>query len=190
MTHRLKILFLGDSNSGKTSIIRRWTGQSIVVQPTFAMEVTSHVIHYRDKIIKIRLSDTSGQLPYRNLLNGYIKDTAIIVLVYDTTDRESWEGSQWWMNRISECDTSKVVFLIGNKIDRESKRLVYKKEVDHYLSISPLNRIYTGECSALSGENINEMYQMLLTSLETIELDDIWIKPIMESDNQNGCRIV
>lgn len=189
MTHRLKILFLGDSNSGKTSIIRRWTGQSIVVQPTFAIEVTSHVIHYRDKIIKIRLSDTSGQDSYRNLLDGYIKDTTIIVLVYDTTNRKSWEGSQWWMNRISECDTSKVVFLIGNKIDRESKRLVYKKEVDHYLSISPLNRIYTGECSAMSGENIKEMYHMLLTSLETVELIDVWTKPV-QSENQNGCKIV
>ena len=187
MSYHVKLLLLGSSGVGKTTLLNRWTSSKLLCDPTFAIEVTSHSIKLQEKVIRVRVSDTCGRESYDGIYDGYIYDTDAIVLVYDTSDMDSWFKCKYWMKKIiSQDDLDKPIFLIGNKIDRESKRIVYREDVSTYVNNCAMNVVYTAECSARTGENARETYRMILNSLEIPERH-VWY----ERDEQSSlCKIV
>jgi small GTP-binding protein len=189
MKKHIKLLFLGSSGVGKTSLIRRWTRpDDMYCEPTFAIDVTSHSIRLKNNLYRIRLSDTSGKEYYDRMLNGYIYNSDAILLVYDTTNRDTWEKSKEWTNIIFKNAGARMpVFLIGNKIDRESKRCIYREDVQEFIHKSPLNRLTMVECSAKTGEMASDVYKLILSSLDITERE-VWME--INRPNENGCNIV
>lgn len=192
MRFHIKLLFLGCSGVGKTSIIRRWTRPTdMYCDPTFAIDVTSHSIKVRNDIYRVRLSDTSGKEYYDQMFNGYIYNSDAILLVYDTTDKESWEKTKYWSKIVYKTAGAKMpVYLIGNKIDKESKRVVYREDVQEFIHQSPLNKMYMIECSAKTGEMALDAYKLVLFSLDVPERE-IWMESQTNlGDSESSCNIV
>lgn len=190
MKHHLKLLLLGSSGVGKTTLLRQWTSSTFAYcEPTFAIEVTSNTLRVRDNVIRVRLSDTSGREYYDSIYDGYIYNADAILLVYDTTNMDSWHKCKYWLDKVHTIvGSSPRVFIIGNKIDRESKRVVYKDDVMSVVRHSDINNIHTMECSAKSGENARYIYHMILSSLDIPE-KEVWMQ-IDEEDNKSRCNIV
>ena len=110
-----KVVLLGDSGVGKTSIISRYISNTFSSQqlPTTGANFVSKMVLLEDenKSLKFEIWDTAGQEKFRSLAKVFYKNAAVCVLVYDITRKTSFEEiKNFWINEIKEntqSDTSK-----------------------------------------------------------------------------------
>ncbi len=84
---KYKLVFVGDQSVGKTSIMGRYTRDEFHPgnQPTVGVDFVSKSIQVDGKTIRLQLWDTAGQERFRSLIPSYIRDSHVIILVYDIT---------------------------------------------------------------------------------------------------------
>ena len=116
-----KIITLGDSGVGKTSIIKRFCENKFDDnnQSTIGISFTNKeiIVNKKDKI-KLKLIDTCGQEKYRALSTVYFKNTDIVLFIFSMNDQESFDTIKYWMelfknNNNKEEDIPK--YLVGTK---------------------------------------------------------------------------
>ena len=116
----IKIILLGDSGVGKSSIIQRYSEDKF--DDNLAATYTSSFIE-KDIIInwqkvKLELWDTVGQEEFRSLTQIFVKNSKIAILVYNVTSKPSFESLNYWYDFIKrQLDPDVVYGLVGNKID-------------------------------------------------------------------------
>ena len=104
-----KVVLLGESGVGKTSIISRFinnTFEENLVTTTGASYAgkTMTFDEYNGKTIKFEIWDTAGQEKYRSLTKIFYKDAAVAILVYDITRKDSFdEIKNYWYNQLKDC---------------------------------------------------------------------------------------
>ena len=104
-----KIVVLGESGVGKTSIIQRYTkdkfddAQISTKCASFDTKVIK-IDEFKETYIKLNIWDTAGQEKYRALSKIFYKDASAAILVYDTTNKKSFEEiKEYWYNQVKEC---------------------------------------------------------------------------------------
>jgi len=110
-----KVVLIGESGVGKTSIISRYISNTFSSQqlPTTGANFVSKMVLLEDenKSLKFEIWDTAGQEKFRSLAKVFYKNAAVCVLVYDITRKTSFEEiKNFWINEIKEntqSDTSK-----------------------------------------------------------------------------------
>jgi small GTP-binding protein len=121
-----KLAFFGAVNAGKTSLIQRWKHGSFTPAaqpPTLGGELVSRVV-YQDGIrLALQLWDTSGQERFKSLTRMYYRGTHVCVLVYDTTERQSFVDVKWWIEDVRKEVPEAMIFVVGSKMDLEIKRV-------------------------------------------------------------------
>ena len=125
-----KVVLVGDSGVGKTSILQQFSfGCFKHSNPstTCAMLLTKSLeIPEENATIKFALWDTAGQEKYRNLTSIYYRDAAAVIIVYDITKMESFENSKLWLEEVKEkVKPNTIISLVGNKTD-----MIDNEEVD------------------------------------------------------------
>jgi len=79
--------------------------------------------------VKLQIWDTAGQERFRTITVSYFKGAHGVALVYDVTDRETFEAIRHWVRQIREhADSNVTIVLIGNKCDKGQLRMVSKEE--------------------------------------------------------------
>lgn len=157
----IKIVMLGSVSCGKTSIFRRYFDQSYS-EDTFATvnydyRMKTITLNENDKF-SIVVWDTSGQEKYNSLGKHYYKGTHGFMLVYDVTDRKSFDQIDIWFNAIQDNSFGNYNgMLVANKIDLP-ERVVSSKEGEK--KALDLNFEYF-EVSSKKNININESFQYL-----------------------------
>jgi small GTP-binding protein len=194
-----KILTIGESGVGKTCILLRYSDDKFMKNhlTTIGIDYKAKVINLSGKSIKLKIWDTAGQDRFRNITQQYYKGADGIVLVYDVTDRGSFEKVRDWMKQIqiyTQKDAIGMV-LLGNKCDAEP-RVVSNEEGDE---MAKEYKIKYFETSALNKKNINESFDYLTQEIMgkkdlnpvqqgggtgKIELDQPNRKPV---DKKKGC---
>ena len=119
-TRRVKILMLGDSGVGKSSLIMRWTldtfSPSLV--STVGVNFKSRKVTIYNELIQVQVWDTAGQEQFHKITTSYYKGAQGIMLVYDVTDPSSLANIEYWIKNIkSHASDTVQVALIGNKTD-------------------------------------------------------------------------
>ena len=96
---KFKVVFLGDQSTGKTSIIHRLIYDSFdeYYQATIGIDFMSHKMYVEDKVIILNLWDTAGQERFKSLIPSYIKDSAVGIIVYDITSKQSFQSVDKWI---------------------------------------------------------------------------------------------
>eukprot|EP00826_Nyctotherus_ovalis_P012302 TRINITY_DN13235_c0_g3_i1.p1 TRINITY_DN13235_c0_g3~~TRINITY_DN13235_c0_g3_i1.p1 ORF type:complete len:195 (+),score=65.95 TRINITY_DN13235_c0_g3_i1:196-780(+) len=130
----LKVVLLGNSGVGKTSVVQRFAFGKFkdAITPTLgAMFLTKCIdLPQKNMSIKFNLWDTAGQERYHSLAATYYKDAAIALIVYDITNLSTFEGAKNWVDEVSKnAPLSTLVFLVGNKSD-----LIEHEQVDPKLA--------------------------------------------------------
>ncbi|XP_074167204.1 ras-related protein Rab-44 isoform X3 [Sminthopsis crassicaudata] len=160
------VLFLGDSNVGKTSFLH------LLHHDSFATGLTATVgMDYRIKNLMVdnrrfalQLWDTAGQERYHSITKQFLRKADGIVLMYDVTCPGSFTHVRYWLDCIQESGPDDVVILLlGNKIDCVKERLV-STEVGQLLA-KEIGVIF-GECSAVLGHNILEPIVTLARAMQ------------------------
>ena len=122
-------------------------------------------ISIKDRKIRIQLWDTAGQEAYRSITRSYYKSAACVFIVYDISDKKSFNDVEIWLKDCREiCFKSVLIYLIGNKSDLEDSRQVTYEEAKKY---ADENNLVFFETSALNGNNIEEIFVQSATDLVT-----------------------
>ncbi|CAD6192242.1 unnamed protein product [Caenorhabditis auriculariae] len=130
--HRAKVVVLGDSGVGKTSIIyRQKYGTNFApVNATIGASFVSFDMEHEKERLQLQVWDTAGQERFRCMVPMYMRNAAAALIIYDVTCRNSFEGVGRWVKELERCcgtDEARIV-LIGNKTDLVEKRVVSEAE--------------------------------------------------------------
>jgi Ras-related protein Rab-18 len=132
-----KVLLIGSSGVGKSSILERFTRDKFDdrFQATVGVDFCSKLVAQGETISKLTLWDTAGQERFRTLTPSYYRGAHAVVLVFDVTSRESFGAlTTTWVTELNlHVDTSKcIVVVMGNKMDCVGDRQVSFDEGNAY----------------------------------------------------------
>jgi len=127
----IKLILLGESGVGKTSIIKRYYEDTFNPdqESTLSTNFATKDLVINNKKIKLNLWDTIGQEKYRSLSTYFLKETEIVILVYSIISRKSFNELNYWYNLfVDNLGKNIILGVIGNKCDLISKQEVSDKE--------------------------------------------------------------
>lgn len=156
--HTFKFIVIGSSGVGKTSLLKRLIDDAFSADnsSTIGVEYLSTVIEVDGQPIKLQIWDTAGQEKFRSIAKSYFRHAVGVILVYDITDRKSFDDLSFWLNDVhSLCDPNAAITLIGNKLDLADRRAVTPAEAQAFASNHQLTYL---ETSARGGDNVNEAF--------------------------------
>ncbi len=153
-----KIILLGDSEVGKSSFFKRYFNEEF--DENFLLTVgvndNSKYMKINQCDIKLQIWDTAGQERFRSLPRKYYQHADGIILIYDITNKKSFENVSKWLKDISEnTDQKLIIYIVGNKIDLINKRVVSFDEAKETFNGS-FDKINFFEISCKLDINISE----------------------------------
>mmetsp|Transcript_25739 Transcript_25739/g.45214 ORF Transcript_25739/g.45214 Transcript_25739/m.45214 type:complete len:210 (+) Transcript_25739:590-1219(+) len=157
----LKILLIGNSGVGKSCLLMRYADNSFVDTffNTIGVDFKIKTITLQDKVVKLQIWDTAGQERFRTITSTYYRGAHGIVVVYDVTDRESFESVRMWMGEIGRYASDGVnCMIIGNKNDMANKRAVSFEEGNELATKLKLPFI---ETSAKDSSNVASAFELI-----------------------------
>eukprot|EP00477_Mikrocytos_mackini_P000034 GAHX01000034.1.p1 GENE.GAHX01000034.1~~GAHX01000034.1.p1 ORF type:complete len:236 (-),score=57.79 GAHX01000034.1:28-735(-) len=187
-THVIKVVILGDSNTGKTSLMNRFVEDKFkgIYKATIGADFSSRSLTFPDRVVKLQIWDTAGQERFQSLGVSFYRNSDACVIVYDASEARGVENDEGeiegspeldailkWKKRFE--DNSKLeehelrgfpCFIAANKID-----LI--EEADDDGELSKANEYISEKCkdeqleymktSAKTGDNVNELFDKLAT---------------------------
>ena len=171
----LKILLIGDSTVGKTTLLLQY------VDGKFSdSHITTIGVEYKDKNINLdgreltlQIWDTSGQERYQSITKNFYRNADGIIFIFDLTNKESFEHMKNWLMSSVDCNKDFKRILVGNKLDLKNERVVNQESIKKFLE---KNEMKFFETSAKEGTNVDiifkEISQLILagkTNEEIIE---------------------
>ena len=138
MDESIKVVLIGESGVGKTSIISQFTKGLFNpdIMSTNGATFSTKKKEYKDenKTLSFEIWDTAGQEKYRSLAKMFFKDAAVALIVYDITSKKSFdEIKNYWMNLVKENGPKKVImYIVGNKYDLLEHEAVKEEEAREY----------------------------------------------------------
>lgn len=163
----VKLVFVGDSGVGKTSLINREYDDSFVKEHLATIGVDFRIKTYDLGLIKVKaqLWDTAGQERFRSIQKPYYKsmilsyiDAKAVCLCFSLNDRQSFENLPRWIEELVSFDVSREnVFLIGCKSDLDPE-----VATDEILVFAEKNQVQYHQTSSRLGEGVHEAFQNIM----------------------------
>lgn len=150
-----KLLLIGDSGVGKTSLLFRFSDDAYT--PTFistiGIDFKIKTIELKGKRIKLQIWDTAGQERFHTITTSYYRGAMGIMLVYDITNAKSFDNIQKWLRNIDEHANEDVVkMIVGNKCDMEDRRIIAKERGEGIAREHGIKFMETSACSNINVE--------------------------------------
>ncbi|XP_055845216.1 ras-related protein Rab-26 isoform X1 [Episyrphus balteatus] len=127
-----KTILLGDSGVGKTSFLVKYnTGEFKAgsFSATVGIALNNKVVNVDNTRVKLQIWDTAGQERFRSVTHAYYRDAHALLLLYDVTNKVSFDNIRAWLVEIREyAQEDVVIMLLGNKADCGSDRQVKREE--------------------------------------------------------------
>eukprot|EP00002_Diphylleia_rotans_P041005 TRINITY_DN9866_c0_g2_i1.p1 TRINITY_DN9866_c0_g2~~TRINITY_DN9866_c0_g2_i1.p1 ORF type:complete len:229 (+),score=59.36 TRINITY_DN9866_c0_g2_i1:139-825(+) len=164
-----KVVFLGDQSVGKTSIITRYMYDTFeaTYQATIGIDFLSKTVHLEDRTIRLQIWDTAGQERFRSLIPSYVRDSAVAIVVFDVTNKQTFVNSKSWIDIAkTERGDDVIIALVGNKTDLKEKRQVTTEEAEAFAK--DLKIMYT-ETSARAGFNVRTLFRNVASKIPGVE---------------------
>jgi small GTP-binding protein len=155
----IKALLIGDSTVGKTSIIGKYLDKNFSdkTKNTVGIDFKNIKLKIDEENIYLQLWDTAGQEKYRSMTTSYYRGVNIIIIVFDVTNKISFEHVKDWIDNINNFAKMNVIkILVGNKIDLNDLRVI---SFDDGKKIADFYSIKYYETSAKTREGIVEMFE-------------------------------
>ncbi len=157
----MKFIIVGNSGVGKSCVLKRFESDTFndVNPATVGIEFVRKKVNIDGKSIMVQVWDTAGQESMFSLTAGYFKNSCGVILVYDVTNRASFDHLKRWLQQINDnANPSAKRLLIGNKVDLDFQRMVSRSEAEAFAKANGMPYI---ETSAKTAKNIYEMFNTL-----------------------------
>jgi len=170
MSHRkkvlLKVIILGDSGVGKTSLMNQYVSRKFTQQykATIGADFLTKEIEIDDKLVTMQIWDTAGQERFQSLGVAFYRGADACVLVYDITNQKSFEQLDSWREEFliqaAPRDVENFPFVVlGNKVDEEAKRRVTKQRLAEWCKNKTTQHIPHYETSAKESIQVEAAFQ-------------------------------
>lgn len=173
IVYRFKVILLGDIAVGKTSILSRF------VEDKFTSEYKCNVgVEFKVKSLfldettgaDLQIWDTCGEERFRTITRQYYRDTSGVILIFDLTNRNSFEKLASWIEDIGEYGPREVnTIIIGNKADLDDER---KTSFNEAYNFANKNNLQYLEVSAKTGNNVGILFENLTKVMVRREQDN------------------
>lgn len=187
--YKFKICVIGSSGCGKTAMVDQLINEKFNDQtkPTVGVSYRPYCFTINDFIIQLELWDTAGQERYKSVAKTYFRNALGCVLVFDTTDQNSFDELPFWLQQFRQlADPNSMILLVGNKNDLTDQRKIQPETAEQFAKDNLL--VYV-ETSALTGHNIRETFQRIAHGLfDLVKSGKIDVKPVHESYQQEENR--
>jgi Ras-related protein Rab-18 len=179
--YQLKIILVGDSSVGKTTLVNRYMGYefnenySCTINADFKIKSLSITPNIG---AELTIWDTCGQERFKSLTRQYFKDAHGVILVYDVGDLNSFNNVSSWLKEIKTCSNlNPDIALVANKIDLENRKV--SKETG--TKFAEKNGLIYIETSSKEGINIDTPFEKLAKSL----VEKIQSNPNLNNNNDD-----
>ena len=187
----LKYIIIGDSSVGKSNLLLRYAHDKFNedYQATIGVEFGAKNVEINNKTFRIQIWDTAGQENFRSITRAYYKNSVCAIIVYDITNKESFNNIQNWIEDCkNQCPKTVFFVLVGNKNDLENERKVSFEEGKKF---ADSNDILFFESSAKTGNNVEDIFyksaecisQRINKNVYDLESDSCGIKLGEETNN-------
>lgn len=168
---QFKLVLLGDSSVGKSSIVHRFVKDSFdeFRESTIGAAFLSQTIKIEDKssqnetVVKFEIWDTAGQERYKSLAPMYYRNANAALVVYDVTQQDSLAKAQGWVTelktKVGEEDL--VICLVGNKLDLCDETTPKAVDCSQAQAYAEEQGLLFHEVSAKTGEGVKEVFQSI-----------------------------
>lgn len=131
--HIFKVVVIGDSGVGKSSLVARYTDDFFEegMAPTIGVDFKVKTVDVGEKRVKLTMWDTAGQERFRTLTGSYYRGAQIAIIVFDVTNRASFDSVSTWLEEIDSNFThsSLIKVLVGNKIDKHPREVQVQQAI-------------------------------------------------------------
>ena len=170
----IKLLTLGDTNVGKTSVVLRFSDDKYNDNQlsTIGVDFRTKYMKLGENSVKVLIWDTAGQERFKNIAKQYYRGANGVLLIYDVCKRKSLEKIGFWLEELKTYNNidELCIYLVGNKIDLEGKRVITKEEGQKYAKDNQINYF---EVSAKSGEGIHDLFNDIIKgSIDKLNIDN------------------
>ena len=170
----IKLLTLGDTNVGKTSVVIRFSDDKYNDNQlsTIGVDFRTKYMKLGENSVKVLIWDTAGQERFKNIAKQYYRGANGVLLIYDVCKRKSLEKIGFWLEELKTYNNidELCIYLVGNKIDLEGKRVITKEEGQKYAEDNQINYF---EVSAKSGEGIHDLFNDIIKgSIDKLNIDN------------------
>jgi small GTP-binding protein len=182
-----KIVFLGESGTGKTSIITRYIDHKFsgTLAPTVGCSGQTVNYDYEGRTLNLLIWDTAGQELYRSLTPIYYRNATAAVIVFDLTVRDTFDQIQNWINEVRSVVDNIVLVICGNKADLCDEREV--DGIDAALLAEHANSAYV-ETSAKLGTGLDSLFQTVVREAVGKKPDLLEkVGPNLRENKSEGC---
>ncbi|MFX0072397.1 MAG: Rab family GTPase [Candidatus Hermodarchaeota archaeon] len=166
--YRFKFIIIGNHEVGKTSIVRRYVDNrfSKDYRATIGLNVMSHTFEFLGNEVSIALWDIGAQSYFKRFRKTYYTGAQASFIVFDLTNRQSYEDVQVWYNELVEFLGIKdiPIVIVGNKMDLVDQRAITYQEgvtLATNLSQKGISKISYIETSALTGEHVDDAFSLI-----------------------------
>jgi small GTP-binding protein len=159
----IKVIILGDSYVGKSSLINRLINNKFVeLSSTLSIEYHTYIISINDYKIRMQLWDTAGQEKYNSIISNYYKGTDVAIFVYSIDKQETFENIQMWFKHLKENNEDSLNILIGNKLDmeKEGARVVSYENAENFARDNNFFLIREISCKSKEAYEIEDIYEV------------------------------
>ena len=180
---KLKILIIGDSSVGKTSLLLKYVDNFFpeTHMATIGVEYKDKKINTPKYRVTLNIWDTAGQERFKSITKSFFNKTNGILFVYDITSEETFAGVKNWIKDSEPYGKFESV-LCGNKVDLEGQR---KVKIDSLKEFGLKKKMEVFETSAKTGTKVNEAFEKLVDLILKSRTDEELIKEFGVSQTQN-----
>ena len=173
----IKSLLLGDTGVGKTCIAQRFVSDKFTIDTGSTIGASSlnkTIDNTQNHPVTFHIWDTAGQERYRSLTPMYFNGAGVAFLVFDITNRASFECLRQFHALVKQRAPENIILvLVGNKVDMESNRVVETADAEAYAR--EIGAAFYIETSAKDGTNVNDLFQ------QTADLSNLPFEPDVAS---------
>ncbi|EMS10955.1 small GTPase EhRabX19, putative [Entamoeba histolytica HM-3:IMSS] len=150
-----KILLIGESGVGKTAMLQRLTQGTFdgIYTASVGVDLKTKIVEINGEEVIMEIWDAAGQERFRSVTQSYYRGTHAAVIVFDLTDKTSFEMVGYWLSEMEKDNNRPIIALVGNKSDLSNARTV---PIEVIRATYPSLRYF--ECSAVNGKNIEEIF--------------------------------
>jgi small GTP-binding protein len=188
-----KFIIVGNSAVGKSCLLLRFDEDrfqpihDVTVGVTFSIKM----IRIDGQDVKIQIWDTAGQEIFRSITRSYYRDSACAIIVYDITDRTSFEKIEDWIRDVRNlAPPDCLLVLFGNKLDLANARVISTVQGQ---DLAERHGLLFFETSASTGENVSKAFsdcvQAVYNRAKTVGIQSGKKPTVVEKgQTDDGCK--